>query len=246
MHTRLAAVLGDVLFRGDGWGDLPGLSRREELAGSLEFVPVPAAAPRPVPAKGGAGLETDLSDVPHGDRLPREFRDRLPRQGLVNYIEAAAVVRAVERLAAGPTNGEPLPAVIALYPAQAELIRTLLGRSPALAGRPAPRVDVPAAFREAEFDTVLVSLTRSHPHRAVTFGEDPGLLAVALTRARRRLVLFGDVGTLARRAQWPGALDHLDESAAGREREVVGRLIEYIHGQGPHREAFAVGEGVAP
>jgi superfamily I DNA and/or RNA helicase len=139
-----------------------------------------------------------------------------------------------------------LPAVIALYSAQAELIRTLIGRSPTLAGRPAPRVDVPDAFRESEFDAVFVSLTRSHAHRAVTFGGDPALLAVTLTRARRRLVVFGDAGTLARRAQWAGPVDHQDEAAAGRERDVVGRLLEYIHGHGPHRAAFAVGEGNAP
>jgi hypothetical protein len=242
MHARLAAVLGDVLFRGDGWVAHCGDSA---VAATVEFVPVPALAaqgPRPLQPKAGAGLETDLSDVPHGDRLPREFRQALPRQGVVNYIEAVAVVRALERLAAE----QALPAVIALYPTQAELIRTLVARSPALAARPAPRVDVPGAFREAEFDTVLVSLTRSHAHRAVAFGEEPALLAVALTRARRRLVLFGDTGTLARRAQWAGAVDHLDEAAAGRERDVLARLIEYIHGHGPHREGFAVGEGSAP
>ncbi len=247
MHARLAAVLGDVLFRGDGWvvpGEPSGLSRQEEPAGSLEFVPVPAPGhgPRALLVKVGAGLETDLSDVPHGDRLPGELRAALPRQGLVNYMEAAAVVRALERCAALPDGG-PLPAVVALYPTQAELIRTLIGRSPSLAGRPAPLVDVPVAFREVEFDVVFVSLTRSHAHRAVTFGEEPALLAVALTRARRRLVLFGDTGTLARRAQWAGPVDHLDELSAGRERDVVGRLLEYIHGHGLHREAFAVGEG---
>jgi hypothetical protein len=256
MHARLASVVGDLLYRGDGWLAPNG---RDESAGSLEFVPVPALPPERRPgrgdsgqtsrgpaAKGGAGLETDLSDVPHGDRLPGEFRALLPRQGLVNYIEAAAVVRALERFAAKRTGGEPLPTVIALYPAQAELIRALIGRSAALAGRPAPRVEMPAAFREAEFDTVLLSLTRSHAHRAVTFGDDPALLAVALTRARRRLIVFGDAGTLARRAQWSGPVDQLDEAAAGRERDLVARLLEYIHGHGSHPEGFAVGEGSAP
>jgi hypothetical protein len=243
MHAPLAAVLGDVLFRGDGWGHPAGTG---PTGAAVEFVPVPPQAPRPLPTKGGAGLETDLADVPHGDRLPGEVRAILPRKGLVNYIEAAALVRALERHAAGRADDEPLPAVIALYPAQAELIRTLVGRSPALANHPAPRVDVPDAFREEEFESVFVSLTRSHAHRAVAFGDDPALLAVTLTRARRRLVVFGDAGTLARRAQWAGAVDHLDEAAAGRERDVVGRLLEYIHGHGPHREAFAVGEGSAP
>jgi hypothetical protein len=107
-------------------------------------------------------------------------------------------------------------------------------------------VGLPSAFREQEHDTVVVSLTRSHAHRAVTFGEGPALLAVALTRARRQLVLFGDAGTLARRAQCAaGPLEQLDETAAAHERDLVSRLLDYIHGRGSHREAFALGEGSA-
>ena len=99
---------------------------------------------------------------------------------------------------------------------------------------------LPSAFREQEHDTVVVSLTRSHAHRAVTFGEGPALLAVALTRARRQLVLFGDAGTLARRAQWTGAVEPLDEAGAAWERDIAGRLLEHLHG--PQRGALAVGE----
>jgi hypothetical protein len=245
MQPSLAAVVGDVLFRGDG----ENTAAADGAGPAVQFVPVPAASdrhggPAPkgrgLPAKGGAGLETDLADVPHGDRLPGELRAVLPARGIVNYMEAAALVRALETIAAAEASSV---AVVALSSAQAELIRLLVRRSPALGGGPAPRVDVPAAFREEEFDTVLVSLTRSHAHRAVTLGEGPALLALALTRARRRLVVFGDAGTLARRGQWAGPVDHLDEAAAGRERDIVVRLLEYIHGRGPHREAFAVAEG---
>jgi hypothetical protein len=247
MHARLAAFVSDLLFRGEGLA----LPAATAASGSAEFVPVPALAVDrrggrgSLPPKGGAGLETDLTDVPHGDRLPGEFRAALPRHGLVNYMEAAAVVRALERLATAKAGAEALSdvVVIALYPAQAELIRLLLGRSKAFANRAAPRVEVPGACREQEYDTVFVSLTRSHAHRAVTFGEGPAVLALALTRARRRLVVFGDVGTLGRRGQWSGPVDHLDEASAGQERDVVGRLLDYIHGRGRHRDAFAVGEG---
>jgi hypothetical protein len=243
MCPPLAAFVGDVLYRGDGMVLPPGAAAPGPAA---EFVPVPALTPerrpagRAAPPKGGAGLETDLADVPHGDRLPGELRPLLPRRGVVNYMEAAAVVRALEKRVARRPQGEPLPVVIAFSPAQAELIRLLLARSAALKGRPAVRVDVPAAFREADFDTVFVSLTRSHAHRAVSFGDGPALLALALTRARRRLVLFGDAGTLARRAQWTGAVEPLDEAGAAWERDIAGRLLEHLHG--PQRGALAVGE----
>jgi hypothetical protein len=253
MQPALAAVVGDVLFRGEGVAP-PAVA--EGSAPAVEFVPVPGLASdrrggrgdpgaRGLPPKAGAGLETDLGDVPHGDRLPREVRAALPPCGVVNYMEAAAVVRTLEKLAARAGGGAHSLAVVALSAAQAELIRLLAERSPALAAGPAVRVDVPAGFREEEFDTVLVSLTRSHAHRAVPFGEGPALLALALTRARRRLVVFGDAGTLARRGQWAGPVDHLDEPAAARERDIVARLLEYIYGRGPHREAFAVAEGSA-
>jgi superfamily I DNA and/or RNA helicase len=138
-------------------------------------------------------------------------------------------------------------AVIALYPAQAELIRLLASRSAALA-QSGLRVEVgaPGAFRQREFPLALVSLTRSHSHRAVTFGDDPGLLGLALTRARARLIVFGDAGTLARRTQWEGVLDHLDESAAAREGQVIGRLVRYLQGGGPHPRAFRLSEGGFP
>jgi hypothetical protein len=104
-------------------------------------------------------------------------------------------------------------------------------------------VDVPGAFRQREAPIVLLSLTRSHSHRAVSFGEEPQTLAQGLTRARCRLIIFGDPGTLARRGQWEGPLDHLDEMAAGRERRLIGQLLRYLQGHGPHAEVFHLCEG---
>jgi superfamily I DNA and/or RNA helicase len=104
-------------------------------------------------------------------------------------------------------------------------------------------VGVPALFRQRECPVVLVSLTRSHTHRAVSYGEGPQALALALTRARDRLLLFGDPGTLVRRSHWQGRLDHLDETAAAREREVIAQLVRYLQGHGPHPRAFHLREG---
>src|SRR5262249_37731605 len=97
-------------------------------------------------------------------------------------------------------------------------------------------------FYQREALVTLLSLTRSHTHRAVTYGDNPYQLSVALTRASARLLVFGDVGTLARRSQWPGAVDHLDEVAATRERTLVNQFVSYIQGHGPHPEAFRLRE----
>src|SRR5262249_8433314 len=123
--------------------------------------------------------------------------------------------------------------------------RHLAGHSSRLSGLPVV-VDAPGGFRQREFDVVLVSLTRSHGHRAVSYGESVAQLALALTRARQRLILFGDVGTLVRRTQWEGVLDHLDEAAAAREGLIVSRLVAYLQGQGRHSSVFRLSEGSGP
>jgi hypothetical protein len=228
-------------------------------------------APRLRAARGGAGLEVDLADHRRVHQLlPAELRALLPAQGLVNYLEARAVVGALEALVAepdfrrlgedwqrrratlcrlpgcvcAPEGGRvagacPAVAVIALYPAQAELIRLLLRRSPALADAGVPvAVGLPSAFRQRECLVGLVSLTRSHSHRAVSYGEHPQALLEAVTRPVARLVLVGDPGTLARRSQWQGPLDHLDEPTARREQALVTQLVHYLQGHGPHPDTF--------
>jgi hypothetical protein len=228
-------------------------------------------APRLRAVKGGAGLELDLGDNRPLEHLPIDLRAVLPRQGLVNYLEAQAVVRRLETLANDaaflsacgrwrqrrawpcehgcasvssdcncplPENG-PAVAVMALYPAQVELLRHLIRQSPALSeGRFPVEVGTPAAFHQRECMLAVVSLTRSHAHRAVSYGEHPHVLAQALTRATFGLVLFGDPGTLARRSQWHNAVDHLDDTAAQQEAALAAQLVQYLQGHGPHPSAF--------
>jgi superfamily I DNA and/or RNA helicase len=173
----------------------------------------------------------------------------------VNFAEAQAVVRTLEAMAAKPADwpglegaagnaNQPVVAVLALFPSQVDLLRGLVRQSTGLKGAGFTLViDEPAALREQEVAMVLLSLTRSHAHRPITYGEGPDLLTLALTRARSQVVLFGDPGSLARRSQWEGPLDHLDEATAAREREVIVQLVQYLQGQGPYPHAFLLREG---
>jgi hypothetical protein len=186
-----------------------------------------------LPVKGGAGLEIDLAESRHRERLPAELRAELPHQGFVNYSEAQAVLRTLagffQKSGQPPASAWPAVAILALYPAQAELIRRLLREDSVLAARSDEiEVGIPADFRQREAGVVFVSLTRSHTHRAVTFGESPQMLALALTRARSQLVLFGDPGTLWRRSQWEGPLEHLGAEAAAHERQLLSRLLQCL------------------
>jgi hypothetical protein len=237
---------------------------------------VSVRAPRLRSVKGGAGLEMDLADHRPLEQLPAELRAVLPRKGLVNHLEAQALVKRLESLRhdavfqtacerwrqrrpwpcehgctspstdcdCSRSDSTPTVAVMALYPAQVELIRHLIRQTPALLECPfSVEVGSPSAFQHRECLLALISLTRSHTHRAVSYGDHPHVLTQALTRAASGLILFGDPGTLARRSQWRGPLDHLDESAAQREGGMAAQLVHYLQGHGPHPAAFHLREG---
>jgi hypothetical protein len=53
-------------------------------------------------------------------------------------------------------------------------------------------------------------------------------------------MVFGDVGTLARRVEWQAPLDHLDEAASANERAVLRRLMRYVMGDGQYSHEFHV------
>ena len=148
--VQFIPVVGSPKHKGNGRNESRGGRKADSDNGSLPTT--------------GAGLETDLANVRPQDRLPAELRTMVPGRGFVNLPEARAVVRKLEHLLGN--NGDAADrsatiAVVALYPAQAELIRHLIQQSPPLAAQAAViAVGVPADFRHAEADVMLVSLTR--------------------------------------------------------------------------------------
>jgi hypothetical protein len=254
MQPNLAAVVEDLLSMDPEGTACFGAEPPERQAGVM-FVSVPRAHRengsrqesrkrngRPGMARG-AGLELDLSAPSGVDRIPAEYRVGLPRAGFVNYVEARAVVRLLEQLSRQDAAMLASVAILALYEGQAELIRRLVHHSPLrdrLGGT--PPVGLPREFRHREAAVVFVSLTRSNAGRGVPYGDDSAGLTLALTRARRQLILVGDPGTLARRSQWQGVVDHRDEPSAARENLLITRLVRYLEGQGRFGRYFQMRE----
>lgn len=179
---------------------------------------------------GGAGYEIDLADPRRRAAIPVDFAD-LPSNGFVNVPEAQALIRYLESL-----NHVSNIAVTAPYPSQVTVLRRLIARSPRLAD--VTVLDVDEAPRH-ECDLLAVSLTRSHVNRAVTFGERPGILAGLLARARKKLLFAGDPGTLARRLQWEGPVDHLDAAESFRERGWIAALADCPRVTPPRHRSLA-------
>ncbi len=185
-----------------------------QIDGAVQFEPVPRRTPAGN-RRGGAGLEINLADPEQRELLPAELAALLPARGHVNLPEAQAVVELVKRL---PQDHSVV--VSAPYATQVAVLKHLCGN----------RVNVlrPAELANRECDLLVISLTRSHVSRAVTFGDDPATMLGLFTRARCRIILIGDPGTLARRAQWEGAIDHLDAAAGERERRWVNAVVPLL------------------
>jgi len=105
-----------------------------------------------------------------------------------NPNEANLVVKKVQTLlnAGLPKNDI---AVIAPYAAQVRLLRDLF------AGE-GPEVDTVDGFQGREKEAVVISLVRSNPQNEIGFLADRRRMNVALTRARRKLIVIGDSSTL--------------------------------------------------
>ena len=80
-------------------------------------------------------------------------------------------------------------AVITPYSSQARLLRGLISN-------PAIEIDTVDGFQGREKEAVVISLVRSNPSGEIGFLKDTRRMNVALTRARRKLIVFGDSATL--------------------------------------------------
>jgi superfamily I DNA and/or RNA helicase len=110
-------------------------------------------------------------------------------ESLLNPDEAALLCRKVRSLLeAGVPPGEV--AVIAPYSAQVRLLRGQLSAE-------GVEVDSVDGFQGREKEVVVISLVRSNPEGDIGFLADVRRMNVALTRARRKLVVLGDSATLA-------------------------------------------------
>ena len=140
-----------------------------------------------------AGASYDESAEPEGDSL-------------FNLSEADLVVEKVQALlAAGlPAGGI---AVISPYSAQVRLLRERLPQ-------PELEIDSVDGFQGREKEAVIVSLVRSNRDGLIGFLEDVRRMNVALTRARRKLIVIGDSATIPRHPFYQRMLAYFESIGA--------------------------------
>jgi ATP-dependent RNA/DNA helicase IGHMBP2 len=98
-------------------------------------------------------------------------------------------------------------AVIAPYAAQVRFLRTLLNVERL-------EIDTVDGFQGREKEAILISLVRSNANGEIGFLADERRMNVALTRARRKLVVVGDSATIASHAFYQRLLDYFEQIGA--------------------------------
>jgi superfamily I DNA and/or RNA helicase len=173
MHEAIMRFSSEAFYEGELEADP--LVRDHRLA-DLPGVGADAMTLEPLHFLDTAGAGFDERPEPDGDSL-------------YNPEEAELVCRRVRALLeAGLPAGDL--AVIAPYSAQVRLLREQL----AVEGLEIDSVD---GFQGREKEAVVISLVRSNAAGEIGFLADVRRMNVALTRARRKLVVVGDSATLA-------------------------------------------------
>ncbi|MFO0847515.1 MAG: AAA domain-containing protein [Gemmataceae bacterium] len=126
----------------------------------------------------------------------------------LNPQEAGLAARYVRRLLDAGVRAEDI-AVIAPYAGQVRRLRELL---------PVPGLEIDSVdgFQGREKEAVVISLVRSNPAGEIGFLADVRRTNVALTRARRKLVVVGDSATLAGHPFYARMLEYFERTGAYR------------------------------
>lgn len=188
--------------------DIMAFSSAEFYRGTLEADPSVAGH-----------LLSGLPDVRTGDELgdtPVQFIDTSGAlydeeqepggESKRNPDEARLVCKKVDDLLALGLSPARI-AVITPYAAQVRLIRETLGQD----GVEVATVD---GFQGRENEAVVISLVRSNRDREIGFLCDFRRMNVALTRARRKLIVIGDSSTISVEPFYERLLDHFDHIGA--------------------------------
>lgn len=125
---------------------------------------------------------------------------------LCNRGEAVLALKKVQELMdrGVPPSGI---AIITPYTAQVRLLRELLKTDAVEVGS----ID---GFQGREKEAVVISLVRSNQDKEIGFLSDIRRMNVALTRARRKLIVIGDSATINAHPFYVGLLEHFDRIGA--------------------------------
>lgn len=129
---------------------------------------------------------------------------------LVNYLrhyqdECTLAATSTEHLSIG---------IIAPYKEQLEAIRQAIQQEGSFPFKGQLSINTVDSFQGQERDIILISMTRSNPDSRIGFLSEIRRMNVAMTRARKKLVIIGDSSTLAQHAFYAGLIEMAEKQNA--------------------------------
>jgi ATP-dependent RNA/DNA helicase IGHMBP2 len=190
MHSDIMSFSSDVFYENSLQADE---SVRSALLADLPAVTSSPLTTCPVDFIDTAGASYDEEQEPNGDSR-------------FNPLEAEMVVKKVNALIECGVSPSMI-AVISPYSAQMRLLREMLGESEI-------EIDSVDGFQGREKEAVIVSLVRSNREGEVGFLADTRRMNVALTRARRKLIVIGDSATITSHGFYKRRVEYFESIGA--------------------------------
>ncbi|SEN88877.1 DNA helicase, putative [bacterium A37T11] len=158
-------------------------------------------------------LFTDDSPLLFIDTAGCGYEEQAEGTSIRNPDEALFVVKQVNsllhELAQHPGLSSPSIAIIAPYKEQVLLLKEVLSSVEADVLRQADiAINSVDSFQGQERDVVFISMTRSNPQQSIGFLADIRRMNVAMTRARKKLVVIGDSPTLGKHPFYSGFIEY--------------------------------------
>jgi predicted DNA helicase len=129
------------------------------------------------------------------------FEEKWEGTSLSNPEEAALLLKhlahLIKELQSVDANEFPAIGVISPYKHQVEVLKENLSSYPELKALDTVAVNTIDSFQGQERDIVYISMTRSNAESSIGFLSDIRRMNVAMTRARKKLVVIGDSATLS-------------------------------------------------
>lgn len=153
------------------------------------------------------------------DTIGCGFEEMEGEGSIYNLEEASFVLQYLSILSVSldrhylPKN-YPTIAIISPYAAQVEQLRTLFQSSPLSIHKEKITINTVDGFQGQERDIVIISLTRSNQERKIGFLKDTRRMNVAMTRAKKKLIMIGDSHTLSKFSFYADLISHMEREHA--------------------------------
>lgn len=177
--------------------------------------------------QGRLQAHEDVADWSLGDEPVVEFIDTAglgweevqnpETQSLTNPEEARLLWKRIVTLSDSLQNRKVSIGVISPYRGQVgELLQQFEENKELLSNNIQIEVQTIDSYQGQERDAIYVSLVRSNDRNEIGFLQDYRRMNVAMTRARKKLVLVGDSATLGNDSFYKALVDHCEQSGAYR------------------------------